>query len=199
MCKKQVHALDGESDDGYQNTQFVGMVNKTCSEPGTQTEDTEWHVKVWINDQKVTLKIDTGATCNDIPVNPAQQLNIKGIRTTRTKLVSYSGHSIKTVGKKDIAIEYKGKFHVATFNIVRSRFMPVLGLETFVELGLIQRLNAIQTGRDNNEVTNYKHLFSGLGCLPGEYKIKIDENIPAVVHPSRKIPHMLSQQVKQEL
>ena len=32
----------------------------------------------------------------------------------------------------------------------------------------------------------YEDLFKGLGCLPGEHTIKIDNTVPPVVHPSRK-------------
>ena len=32
-----------------------------------------------------------------------------------SKLLSYSGHEIKTLDKSDVAVEYKGRYHVTEF------------------------------------------------------------------------------------
>ena len=45
----------------------------------------------------------------------------------------------------------------------------------------------------------YKDLFEGLGCLPGEHKIKLKTNAVPVIHPPRKVPVALQKQVKIEL
>ena len=41
--------------------------------------------------------------------------------------------------------------------------------------------------------------FSGIGNLAGEYEIKIDASVTPVVHPPRRIPYMLRDQVKAKL
>lgn len=46
---------------------------------------------------------------------------------------------------------------------------------------------------------DYQDLFSGLGCLPGTYSIKVDENIQPVIHTPSKIPIALRDTVKDEL
>lgn len=38
-----------------------------------------------------------------------------------------------------------------------------------------------------------------IGCLPGEYEIKIDETITPVIHPPRPVPVAIRDQVKKEL
>ncbi|XP_062574225.1 uncharacterized protein K02A2.6-like [Saccostrea cucullata] len=68
--------------------------------------------------------------------------------------------------------------------------------------GLVQRIHSIE--RKNRTVPHgisqdYQDLFSGLGCLPGTYSIKVDENIQPVIHPPRKIPIALRDKVKEEL
>ena len=45
----------------------------------------------------------------------------------------------------------------------------------------------------------YKDLFEGLGCLPGEHKIKLKTDAVPVIHPPRKVPVALQKQVKIEL
>ena len=45
----------------------------------------------------------------------------------------------------------------------------------------------------------YDEVFTGLGCLPGEHKIEIDHSFTLVVHPPRKVPLALKEQIKEEL
>ena len=45
----------------------------------------------------------------------------------------------------------------------------------------------------------YEYLFEGIGTLPGEYEIKIEEPVSPTIHPPRRIPHMLKDKVKDEL
>ena len=46
------------------------------------------------------------------------------------RLVSYSGHEIKTLGKSDVAVEYKGRCHVIEFQVIDTDVIPLLGLQT---------------------------------------------------------------------
>jgi hypothetical protein len=45
----------------------------------------------------------------------------------------------------------------------------------------------------------FEYLFEGIGTLPGEYEIKIEEHVSPTIHPPRRIPHLLKDQVKDEL
>ena len=50
------------------------------------------------------------------------------------------------------------------------------------------------------EITEqYADSFKILGCLPEEYKIKLDPSVPPVVHAPRKVPVALHDRVKEEL
>lgn len=48
-------------------------------------------------------------------------------------------------------------------------------------------------------VKSYRHLFKGLGCLPGMHTIQVDKTISPVVYPPRKIPIAIKDKVKAEL
>ena len=51
-----------------------------------------------------------------------------------------------------------------------------------------------------NIVTKYKDVLGdSIGCIPGEYDIKIDDHVSPVIHPPRSIPSALREKVKQEL
>ena len=45
----------------------------------------------------------------------------------------------------------------------------------------------------------YDEVFSGLGYLPGEHSIEINHSFTPVVHPPRKVPLALKEQIKKGL
>lgn len=45
----------------------------------------------------------------------------------------------------------------------------------------------------------YGDLFKGIGCMEGNYDIKIDETVTPVVHPPRKVPIAFKNQLKDTL
>ena len=47
--------------------------------------------------------------------------------------------------------------------------------------------------------TENKDVFKGLGCFSGEYKMKLIDNAQPVVHPPRKVPINMKQQLKETL
>ena len=46
---------------------------------------------------------------------------------------------------------------------------------------------------------DYTDVFEGLGCLVGNYRIEIDPTVKPVVHPPRRVPCALREDVKDEL
>lgn len=48
-------------------------------------------------------------------------------------------------------------------------------------------------------MNDYSDLFQGLGCILGEHAIKLDSSIPAVVHPPRKVPVSIKDQIADRL
>ena len=90
-----------------------------------------------------------------------------------SRLVSYSGHKIKTLGTSDVAVECKGRYHVIEFQVIDTDVIPVLGLQTATDLQLIQRLftvESINTQETKPEIlSTYAYQFRGIGTLPGEY------------------------------
>lgn len=45
----------------------------------------------------------------------------------------------------------------------------------------------------------YSDVFEGLGCMDGQYHMKVDEAVWPVVHPPRKVPVALRDRLKEEL
>ena len=137
---------------------------------------------------------------------PRSACNEAGIVTrgrSRSKLVSYSGHEIKTIGKTDVVVLYQDRYHVMEVQVVVGDVLPVVGLKTATELDLVKRLFTVGCQGDEDPqpeiLTRYRGQFSGIGTLPGEYEIKTDASVNHVVHPPRRILYMLRDKVKAEL
>jgi len=48
-------------------------------------------------------------------------------------------------------------------------------------------------------VDNFADVFSGLGCMKGEYHIELDDSVQPVIHPPRSIPYSLLEKLKAKL
>ena len=48
-------------------------------------------------------------------------------------------------------------------------------------------------------ISQYPECFNGVGKFQGEYHIVLDPNVPAVVHPPRRMPISLKDNIKREL
>ena len=74
--------------------------------------------------------------------------------------------------------------------------MPLLGRSSCKNMGLIQGINAIESGSDLDE---FPEVFQDLECLPGKYHISVDPSAPPVVSPPRRVPHSKRDPLKKEL
>ena len=48
-------------------------------------------------------------------------------------------------------------------------------------------------------LSEFPDVFTGVGCLEGNYSIRVNDNIPPVEHPPRKVPAPLRETLKTEL
>ena len=70
--------------------------------------------------------IDTGAGCNVIPRSTCNEAGIVTSGSSRSKLASYSGGEIKTIGKIDTVVLYQDRYHVMEVQVVEGDGMPVV-------------------------------------------------------------------------
>ena len=98
-------------------------------------------------------------------------------------------------------MECKERYYLVEVQVADADVIPVLGLQSSTELKLIKSLQTIES--DNAQgpekiMKDYEHLFKGIGTLPGQNEIKMDEHACPTIHPPRRIPHMLKDKVKDE-
>lgn len=161
----------------------------------------DWKVNVKICKKSVSMKLDTGAQCNVLPLHIYNQISDRPLKPSKSRLVSYSGHRLNTVGKVTLLVSTKNKYVPIEFEIVKDKSTPLFGLKACLELNLISRLFSLNCENASSEeiLENYRDVFEGLGCLPTEYRIRLEKDAKPVINPPRKIPYALRNKVKNEL
>nr|XP_054768172.1 uncharacterized protein K02A2.6-like [Lytechinus pictus] len=176
--KKSVNAVDEEAEDVEEL--FVDVIRAA-----DDTDD--WFVDLKVNSRKVRFKLDTGSQCNIIPELVRKELQ-SPLRKSNSRLIVYSEHKMKPVGKTQLICEHKSKFFDLECQVVELRSQPILGLPSCKLLGLVKRTYAVR--EETTEVKDkYPHLFQGLGCMPGKHQI----------HAPRRLPVALREKVREEL
>lgn len=165
-----------------------------------------WDIDLIIKGQTLNFKLDTGADVNVLPLKYLLKIGLKetDLLSTNTKLTAYSGNTIQVLGKIYLRVSYKNKNYVLQFKIADVQSIPILGRDACTELDVVRRVMSIQKSVVSNEIVptfleQYGDVFTGLGCLPGKYKIKLRENSVPVVHAPRKLPFSIKDQVKNKL
>ena len=140
MClsnKQKVNTVECSDCESDSESFFVGSVVRKNENKSTESE---WYVEGIVYNQSINFKTDSGAQCNVLSKQLCAKAGIKNIKKTRAKLVLYSGHQIETVGRVDIAISINGKYHVTEVQVVENETVPVPGLQSSIEMGLVKRI-----------------------------------------------------------
>ena len=194
--------MEVESNEG--NESLEGLYIEAIQ--GSSRRNIQSHLLV--NDTHVTFKLDTGAECNIMSMQLASELNAR-IEPTSMLLKSFGGHQLDTVGtfvlptrvngvKDSIPLEYY---------VIKDNVRPLLGLESCLALGLITLNGKVeQIGPNINEVQQkpatlnaFWDVFEGLGCVEGEYTIRLKVNSQPTMQPQRNVPLRLRDKLKATL
>lgn len=162
----------------------------------------DWTIDLKINEHIINFKLDTGADVNVLPMRFLSSLGISvdKLLQSNTKLSGYSGDLITVIGKTHLKVYYKNKLYLLEFKIADVNSTPILGRYACVEMNLIKRVMSVQRSDiKSNIYLDYKDVFEGIGCLPGEYNIQLRDDAIPVVHAPRKLPFAISEDVKKKL
>ena len=140
----------------------------------------------------VTFKLDTGAECNIISMRLANELNAQ-VEPTNMFLKSFGEHQLETVGK--YFLDY----------VLQDNVRPLLGLESCLKLELISMNNNVeQIALSVDEVQKkcslldeFQDVFVGLGCVEGEYSVKLKATSHPTIQPQRNVPLRLRDKLKE--
>jgi len=194
-----------DNEPGYK---LFDIMSVEIGNINAQSKKNGWTEIVKVNDNcKINFKLDTGSDIDIIPLSIFKQLNCNSkLNKTYLKIKAYGGFSIKDVGSVELVCEANKEKICTRFIIVddsKTRCVPILGLKTCIKLRLINRskVESIESNVClNSLIKDYKEVFNGgLGCFPGEYKIKIKENSEPRLNPPRRVPESIKEELKNTL
>ena len=180
---------------------------------GVIESETAWESKVFINNKKVSIKLDSGADVTVLSEKSYKsEFHMWPIVPTNKVLIGPCKTKIPCVGKMNARVKTKSDIVAEEVFIVPNLEKPLLSRKAGVALKLIQKVNEIN---EVDEVTvkvttsvEYKQkivrehpeLFTGSGEIPGEYQIKLIENPePFALFVPRKVSLPLLKKTKEEI
>lgn len=163
----------------------------------------DWSIELAFGSNLIKFKLDTGADVNVLPLKYLCQVGVdqQDLIKSCIKLKGYSGSDISVLGKCHLKVEYKQNFYILEFLVADVSSPPVLGRDSCSELNVVKLVLGISCSQSNEYegiFHNYRDVFEGLGCMPGEYKIELDSSIKPVVHAPRKMPVALKDNIKKK-
>lgn len=188
---------ESESDSEAEKY-LIGAVNVSNSKG--------WFENIKINEQDQTLaKIDTGADIDVMSQETLQSLTchkkIK-IEKTSARLITFAGHEVKPLGIVNLSCSKENDPNKVTvkFYVTKEKSQTLLSRDTSVALNLIRRVeNLTESNLSDPLLQKSKQLFEGIGCMPGEIDLSIDENVVPHVANCSKIPYAIRPKLKKLL
>ena len=171
----------------------------------------------------VRFQVDTGAQCNVLPLDTYKKatgdVNLKQVTPTNTRVTAYGGGALPVAGTVVMKVWREGSKYRLNCKLVDSpKIRPLLGRKACLGMKIITYLDndairrpvtggapvyALETqGPVTIEqfVKEHPAVFGpGVGRLEGKYHIVLDESVPPVQHPPRRVPVPLRQALKDTL
>ena len=132
MCGGQ-----GEDADEAKRDHFAYALH------GDNAGSREWNIILEIKGRGLKAKVDTGATCNVMPLAAYQVLCQHPPQPTSTKLTAYGGGKLDVYGKTRQDVFYRGLRRQLDFVVVREDVQTLIGLPSIRHLGLLVEQKAL--------------------------------------------------------
>lgn len=131
--------VDHEDDEDCRSTDDENYF--LCAVTRKSDRRDEAHTTIAFNKVKVKFKIDTGSQVNIIPRSILSQLPVKtDVTRTSARITSYIGDRIPILGKCYL----RHRNHVLEFYVTETESVPILGLRSCRNLGLVKLTLATQ-------------------------------------------------------
>ena len=129
--------------------------------------------------KQITCQLDTAATCNVLSVKDYHTLGDPPLKPSHARLTMYDGTVIRSKGRCQLEICDDKRKVPLMFEVVETKHCSLLSLDTCLHLNLLsvnEYVHLVNTHQYRNVdamLEEYTDVFSGLGCLPGEYDIVV--------------------------
>ncbi|CAB3983559.1 Hypothetical predicted protein [Paramuricea clavata] len=198
---------------------FLDTITAAVDETKTQSQNQAEYATLSVNNTEVKLKLDTGAEVNVIPIRTYKALATTTriqLRKPTVNLVAYNGKPVPVKAVCNLQCKYRGEEYDLEFYISESPSEPVLSIAACKELNLVKFTQELKSelvdgsfSMTTQQVSEdeyskqirkeYADVFSGLGRLSRPYHMEVDPMADPVIHPPRKVPHPLRDQLAETL
>ena len=180
--------------------------------PGTRIDDSQFVTLKLESGHFLRFQVDTGAQCNVVPMDlykkATKDHHLSNITPCKYKITAYGGTSIPVVGKAIIRVWRGDSSCRLDCKIVdQSNVRPLLGRKACVGMKIVSYLDNDMMNKPNTSgsevytlstdgpltkeklVNKYPKVFGkGVGCLEGEYHIRLNAQVDPVQHAPRRVP-----------
>ena len=176
---------------------------------GTKALKDQPFFKIKVCGTPVTMMADSGASINILDEKEYRRLpNRPNLEPSSVKIYGYQSEvPLRVVGKFTAALESETKKLSDRLYVIKGSGGSLLSWRASQGLNLLQTVQQIggqsskaRTNAPENLIEEYDDLFHGLGKLKNyQIKLHIDENIPPVAQPHRRVPFHVRKQLEEQL
>ena len=202
----KIHAVGTEEEEQYDSEESIYMF----SENNQKKYMANIIIKIPEADEtrQITFQVDTGATCCTLTYDDYKRISNQKLEPSDTTLKLYDNSTIKPLGKVRLecfANKMKRKIH---FQVVKEAPVSLLSGRASEALKLFETSDCVfhlQNQAEQESLTQeqilsqYSDIFTGLGKLPGVYKIEMDPDIKPVQHNPRRVPLPVKAELKKKI
>jgi transposase InsO family protein len=165
---------------------------------GDQAPSDVWQAEINVNHEPVKFKLDTGADATVLPKHLFDQRFNEHLLPADKCLCGPNRAKLDVAGYFMATLEWKQKRASHKVYVIRDVHQPLLGRDAIDSLGLIKRIAVVASNNDPRQA--YPELFTGLGCMKGEYTIRLkDDARPHAVYAPRRLAINLLTPLKEQL
>ena len=176
------------SDDEF----YINTVYRVSTGSTPDHDRATLHIQTGPNKTPIKYAIDTGSAVNIISHQQFKALNVKHpLEAPTCKLTSYTGNPLSVLGTVKLACHHNNKAIKAAFYVVDTNAPPLIGLQSSIDLGLIKLTYSVERSHDSDTtildkqtvLAEYGELFIGIGEIPGECKLYLNDEAQPTVNP----------------
>ena len=189
------------SSESSSEDEFIFTLKPTCQHKTTP------HVQISVNHTPIKMVIDTGASVDiidELAFNTLQKNTPLALQRSTTRIFAYGAtKQLPVMGKFNATLDSSTGSTTSQIHVIEGNFGCLLCYKTVSALGLIMlKINMVKPEHPTHEqlLNEYAHIFDGIGTLKDfEVKPHIDESVPPVAQPPRRIPFHMRQKVSDAL
>lgn len=200
LCKSkklnEIEVVDSDSEFGGTEI-FLGEISDD------KTQQKAWATNVAVNGKFIKFKLDSGADVSVISSElfkalPTEQQN--RLKNADKKLYGPCRYELLCKGKFLASLTHRGKSCEEEIYVIDNLDQPLLSRPACCALGIIAKVEEIASANGGRYRKEHPKLFQGLGCLPGEYDIKLDLAVKSFdLTTPRRVPIPMLPAVEEEL